>query len=123
MKKEFHLIVRFDSASEEMQKSYHDVVVKYALDLHAAAIVAHAAVNDGSTAPEIYAYSDDFLAGKSDMPLKEGIENLEDRVPASPAKAKAKGRAKGKSKDATKSGPPAVSPVGDDEVFFGEDEA
>jgi hypothetical protein len=67
MKKEFHLVVSFDATSQSLMDTLQSVIVMHARDIFAAGLIAHAAVNDGSTKPDIHLYSDDFLMGKEDI--------------------------------------------------------
>lgn len=67
MKKEFHLVVSFDTTSQSLMDTLQSIVVTHARQIFAAALIAHAAVNDGSTKPDIHLYSDDFLMGKEDI--------------------------------------------------------
>lgn len=89
MKKELHLVLGFDS-TDELQKTIQEIVVKQARLIYANALIAHAAVNDGSTKPEIHLYSDDFLSGKEDIGVPATVaeaQALTQRVPADGAEA------------------------------------
>ncbi len=69
MKKEFHLVLGFDTLNDNLMKTYQEIVINQARLLYASALLAHGAQRDGSTAPDIHLYSDDFLAGKEDLDM------------------------------------------------------
>lgn len=75
MKKEFHAVLSFDTMNDAMMATYQQIVEDSCRQLYAAALLAHGALNDGATKPEIHLYSDDFLMGKEELPVpKPGSE-------------------------------------------------
>jgi len=71
MKKEYHLVVGFDTSNEELQKTILEVVRNSARDVWGAAHLAHGAMDPGSPKPDLHLYSDDFVAGKEDLDLED----------------------------------------------------
>lgn len=67
MKKEYHLVVSYDTTNEELQKEILAVVRKKAQEVHGAVLMAHAAMDPHAPAPDLHLYSDDFLMGKDDI--------------------------------------------------------
>lgn len=69
MKKEFHLVLSFDTTNQDLMNTYQTIVIESARKVYASALLAHGAINEGATKPDIHLYSDDFLMGKEDLPV------------------------------------------------------
>ncbi len=70
MKKEFHLVLAFDSGNEALMKTYEEIVILKGREIFASAVLAHGAIRDASTKPEIHLYCDDFIMGREEVEVK-----------------------------------------------------
>jgi hypothetical protein len=68
--KDLHMVLRFDSANPEVFKSLTDLMRQTCREVHASAMLIHGSINDGSPAPDISLYADDFFEGKDDIDIK-----------------------------------------------------
>ncbi len=78
MKKEYHLVIGFDTANEGLQQQVLELVRQSARDVWGAVHLAHAAMDPTSPKPDLHLYSDDFVAGKEDLGLEDKTEDKDD---------------------------------------------
>ncbi len=71
LRKDYHLVLSFDTPNEELQKTLLEVVKEAGRNIEGAAKLAHGAVADGGGKPTVTLYSDDFLMGKEEFELQE----------------------------------------------------
>lgn len=111
MKKEFHAVLSFDCTSETLMNTLQTIVVENLRKMYAAALLAHGAVNDGSTKPDIHLYSDDFLMGKEDI-----------NVPTQPMASPEKASEAMQKEVAEHGGPKRAEPANAGSASFGDEE-
>jgi len=70
VKKEYHLVISYDTANEELQKVILETVRKKAQEVWGAVHLAHNAMDPQSPKPDMHLYSDDFIMGKDDIEVK-----------------------------------------------------
>ena len=70
MKKEFHLVLSYDSSNEAFRDIIQQVVVEKSREIFGATQLMQAAMDPSSPKPEIHIYSDDFIMGKEDIEVK-----------------------------------------------------
>jgi hypothetical protein len=88
MKKEFHLVLSFDTTDDDLMGAYQEIVVAKAREMFGAALLAHGALREGTPPPDIHLYSDDFLMGKEDIDLPKVVPAELGRASAAPASNK-----------------------------------
>ena len=73
--KDFNVVLRFDTANPELFKSLREITKTAARDLITAARLVHSAQNDGTPAPEIFMYDDDYVMGKQDVAVEDDTKS------------------------------------------------
>lgn len=71
MRKDFHLVLSFDSPNEKLVNELLELMKSHAREIDTTARFVHGSVNDGSPKPEVKLFSDDFLMGKDDLDIKD----------------------------------------------------
>jgi hypothetical protein len=74
MKKEYHLVVSFDTTKENVQNMFLDIMKQHGREIVAAVNMAHNAIEPTAPKPHVRLWSDDFLAGEEDQDLKPAPE-------------------------------------------------